>query len=112
MADVVRGALAGAVAVWLMDQVGAFLYQRESPETVRQEVEARVEGLDVAHVAANKVAKAIGTELSPRQPHPAGLVVHYALGVVPGALYGPLRHQITGLQAGVGASCTGWGSSS
>ncbi len=56
----------------------------------------------VAHVAANKMARAVGTELSSKQPHPAGIAVHYALGIIPGALYGPLRHRVTGLRVGRG----------
>ncbi len=32
----------------------------------------------------------------------ACLVIHYALGVVPAAFYGPLRHRISGLRAGRG----------
>ncbi len=54
------------------------------------------------HVVAGKVAWAFGTTLSPSQPHPAGIAVHYALGVVPGALYGPLRRRVNGVGAGRG----------
>lgn len=101
-ADIVKGALAGAAAVWLMDRVGWYLYLREDPKAVRQEVKARVDGMDVAHVAANKMAGAIGAGLSPKQPNPAGIAVHYALGIMPGALYGPLRQRVPGLSAGRG----------
>jgi len=101
-ADIVTGALAGALGVWLMDRVGSYLYIREDRKAVRQEVKARVDHMDVAHVAANRLAKAAGTKLSPKQPHPAGLVIHYALGVVPAAFYGPLRHRVSGLRAGRG----------
>ncbi len=41
-------------------------------------------------------------DLTPEQPHPAGIAVHYVLGVVPDALYGPLRHRVVGLAAGQG----------
>ena len=101
-ADIVKGALAGAAAVWVMDQVGWFLYRREDPKAVRKEQKARVKGMDVAHVAANKLAGVVGTKLSPKQPHPAGIAVHYALGIVPGALYAPLRHRVPALSAGRG----------
>lgn len=100
--DVVKGALAGAAAVWLMDQVGWFLYRREDPKAILQEKKARVKGMDVAHVAANKMANAFGARLSPKQPNPAGIALHYALGIVPGALYGPLRHRVPGLSSGRG----------
>lgn len=102
LTEVVKGAIAGAVGVWAMDQVGWYMYNREDPEALRQEEEARVEGMDPAHVAANRVAEALGTSLTPSQPHPAGIGVHYGLGVMPAMLYGPLRHRVEGLDAGHG----------
>jgi len=96
------GAIAGAAGVWLMDRVGWFLYRRDDPAALQREKAARVEGKDPAHVAAGKVARAFGITLSPSQPHPAGITVHYALGVVPGALYGPLRRRANGVGAGRG----------
>jgi hypothetical protein len=101
-ADMVKGAIAGAVGVWVMDQVGWGMYLRENREALRQEQEARVEGKDVAHVAAGKLAGAVGRTLSPEQPHPAGIAVHYALGMIPGALYGVLRNRIDRLGTGRG----------
>ncbi len=101
-ANVVKGAIAGAAGVWLMDQVGWGLYLREDPAARQQEQEARVGGKDVAHVAAGKVAGTVGRRLAPAQPHPAGIAIHYALGVVPGALYGALRQRVGGLGAARG----------
>ncbi len=101
-ANLVKGAIAGAVGVWLMDQVGWGLYLREDPAASRKEQAARVGGKDVAHVAAGKLARVLGRTLTPAQPHPAGLAVHYALGVAPGALYGALRRRVGGLGAGRG----------
>ena len=102
MADVVKGLVAGAVGVWVMDRAGWWLMNREDPEVLRQETRARVEGMDPAHVAANRVARAFGRELSPPQPHPAGIGVHYAIGMLPAMMYGPLRRSIPGLSAGRG----------
>ncbi|MDQ3557468.1 MAG: hypothetical protein M3409_11940 [Gemmatimonadota bacterium] len=50
VADLVKGAIAGAVAVWAMDRVGWWMWNREDPAALRQEREARVEGMDPAHV--------------------------------------------------------------
>ena len=100
--NVVKGAVAGAVGVWLADRVGWFLYRRDGPATLRRERAARPEGKDPAHVAAGRLAGALGVAPSLPQPHPAGIAVHYALGVVPGALYGALRHRVRGLGAGYG----------
>ena len=101
-AGAVKGAIAGAVGVWVMDQVGWGMYLREDPRALEQEKRARVGAKDVAHVAAGKLAAAVGMKLSPGQPHPAGIAVHYALGVVPGALYGALRGRVAGVGAGRG----------
>jgi hypothetical protein len=102
VADMVKGAIAGAAAVWVMDRVGWWLWDREDPAALRQEREARTEGIDPAHVVANKVAEAAGTSLNPRQPHPAGIAVHYAIGMAPAMLYAPLRRRVRGLGAGRG----------
>jgi len=101
-AGALRGLIAGTLGVWLMDRVGGFLYRREGPAARERERAARVEGKDPAHVAAGKLAAAVGVDLSPGQPHPAGIAVHYALGAVPGALYGALRTRAEGLGAGRG----------
>lgn len=96
LANAVKGAIAGAVGVWAMDRVVWWLWDREDPAALRQEVLARPHGLDPAHVMANRAAEAAGTRLSPRQPHPAGIAVHYGLGILPGAAYGALRHRVGG----------------
>lgn len=100
--SLLKGAIAGAVGVWAMDRVGWWMWDREDPAALQREVQARPEGLDPAHVMANRAARAAGTELAPRQPHPAGLAVHYGLGVLPGAAYAVLRHRVPTLAAGGG----------
>jgi uncharacterized membrane protein YagU involved in acid resistance len=100
--ELLKGAIAGVVGVWAMDRIGWFMYNREDPAALRQEIRARPDDLDVAHVAANRMAEAAGMSLSPRQPHPAGLAVHYGLGILPGMLYAPLRKSTRGVAAGQG----------
>lgn len=103
LSDAVKGAIAGAVATWAMDKVTWYMWDRQSPGSLRQEEqEARPRGMDPAHVTANTVAEAAGTQLFPRQPHPAGVAVHYAIGIGPAMLYGPLRRQYPALAAGAG----------
>lgn len=102
-ADMVKGAIAGAAGVWALDQATWAMWNREDPEVMEQERQARPGGLDPAHVMANRAAHAMGTELTPKQPNAAGMVVHYSLGVLPGALYGVLRHEMGGLNTGRGA---------
>ena len=100
--DLLKGAVAGAVAVWAMDRLGWALWDREDPHALAREHEARVEGMDPAHVAANRVADALGRPLHPRQPHPAGIAVHYGIGMGPAIAYAALRHRVPALRAGRG----------
>lgn len=100
--DILIGAMAGAIGVWVMDRVGWFMYRREDSQVLEQERKARVNGLDVAHVAANRIANVFGIKLSPPQPHPFGLALHYSLGILPGALLGALLSQVGELRIGYG----------
>lgn len=100
--DMMKGAIAGAVGVWVMDRVGWDMYLSEDPKAFEQEKEAQVEGKYAAHVAVGKIADAMGKELTETQQHKAGKVMHYGLGVMPGALYGAFRHRVDGLGAGGG----------
>ena len=102
LADVVKGAIAGAVATWAMDKVAWYIWDRQDPATLRREEAARTEGMDPAHVTANRVARALGKELHPAQPHPAGIAVHYGIGTGPAMLYAPLRRRYPMLGAAGG----------
>ena len=100
--DLLKGAVAGAVAVWAMDRLGWALWNREDPAALARERAARVEGMDPAHVLANRVADAVGRPLQPRQPHPAGIAVHYGIGMAPAMAYAALRRQTPALRTGRG----------
>lgn len=80
-ANALMGAAAGAIGVWVMDRIDWFMYNREDSDTRRQTIAARPGGHDPAHVAVNRIAEKMGTRLSPEQPHPAGMALHYALDV-------------------------------
>ncbi len=101
IAGVVMGAAAGAIAVWVMDRVDWFAYNHESDEARQQTIAARPDGMDPAHVLAEKMGAMAGKEN--RQPHPAGLAVHYSLGIGPGAIYGALHETVPALSAGRGS---------
>ncbi len=88
LGDLIKGAVAGAVGVWALDQITWYMWDREDPAALAQERTARPGGLDPAHVMANEAAHAMGKQLHPRQPNPAGIATHYALGILPAALYG------------------------
>lgn len=107
-ADMMKGAIGGAIGVWLMDRVGWDMYLSEDPKAFRQEKEAQVEGKYAAHVMVGHAAEAIGKELTETQQHKAGKMMHYGLGIMPGALYGALRQRVpaastaSGLAYGLG----------
>jgi uncharacterized membrane protein YagU involved in acid resistance len=101
MADLLMGAVAGAVATWVMDKGTTVLYQRESEESRKQENEAR-EGKTAYGVAAEKTAAAAGQALSDKQRQRYGMGLHWALGASAGALYGVLRERSPWVSLGFG----------
>lgn len=101
--DMALGAVAGAAGVWVMDKVGWYMYNREDPHALAQELHARPYGKDVAHAAVEKVARLVGADVPTPQPSAVGIGVHYALGVLPGALYAAARREVPALRAGGGA---------
>jgi hypothetical protein len=97
----VAGAVAGLAATWIMDRVDWFLYRREPARSRHRTWGVRPQGKDPAHVLASRASEALGGEPVP-QGHPAGLAVHYAIGVAPAALYGALRERVPAVGAGSG----------
>jgi hypothetical protein len=95
-ADVVKGALAGAAATWVMGQVTTWLYENESEDTRRREEQARG-GQSAYTNAAAKAADAVGAQLSADQREKAGSAIHWALGAAGGAAYAAMRKQWPGV---------------
>jgi len=94
-ADLVKGAIAGALGVWIMDQVDWFMVEHENPDAWRRTQAVRPNGQDPAHNMAGMVASAAGVQ-APGQPHPAGVAVHYAVGMGPAAAYSVARRHLPG----------------
>jgi uncharacterized membrane protein YagU involved in acid resistance len=95
LGDLIKGAVAGAVAVWVMDRVTWDMYDREPREAYRREKRAQPGGNYAATNLAIHAADLAGVDLpTKRQQYAAGDVVHYGLGIVPGALYGALRRRV------------------
>jgi uncharacterized membrane protein YagU involved in acid resistance len=95
--ELVKGAVAGAVAVWLMDRMTRYMYRHEDRDAYKQEKEAQIDDKYVAFVAADKIANTVGVKMNDQQEYIAGKTVHYLLGIVPGALYALMRHRVKGL---------------
>ncbi len=102
LGDLIDGAIAGAIATWVMGKATTYLYEHEA-KSVR-EAEDHARGDKTAYgVAAEKAAHLAGTDLTDEQRKTYGSEIHWALGVGAGAAYGVLRDQMpaSGLARGL-----------
>lgn len=98
----IRGAIAGAIATWVMDQVTTGLYQSQSPADTARETAARPNGKSSVANLVDRLEATTGVEVSTSARPTVEELVHYGLGIVPGALYGALRSRIPLIGAGRG----------
>jgi hypothetical protein len=107
--DLIKGAIAGAVATWVMGKVTNTMYQREDRGARRQEDDAR-SGKTAYGVAAEKAGQAMGTSLNQDQNEKIGAAIHWALGVGAGAVYAVVRRRFAsvGKIAGLGFGTVFW----
>lgn len=92
--DVFRGALAGAAAVWLMDLVTTAMLERQPPDVTEREEAARPNGKPALVNLVERLESEYEVELSEEQRDSLVQLLHYGLGVFPGALYGVLRSRV------------------
>jgi hypothetical protein len=100
--DAVRGAIAGAAATWAMDQVTSVMLALQAPEVTAREERARPHGKSSVTNLVDTVEARSGLTVPPERRPMVEQVVHYALGVVPGALYGVVRRWLPFTRAGNG----------
>jgi hypothetical protein len=101
--DLLKGAIAGAVATWIMDRVTTFMYERENESARRMEDGAR-QGRTAYETAAEKAARLLGRELTNEERHRLGAAVHWALGIAAGVAYAAFGRRIPAFRrAGGGA---------
>jgi uncharacterized membrane protein YagU involved in acid resistance len=86
-----RGAVAGAAAVWLMDLVTTAMFDRQDPKVTRREEKARPNDQPALANLVDRLEAQANIELTDEQRESLLAVLHYALGVVPGAMYGVIR---------------------
>ncbi len=91
-ADMLKGAVAGAAATWLMNKATTWMYEREAEDARKKEEEARGGGTAYAN-AAGKAADALDVELTDSQRQTAGTALHWVLGTTAGAAYGVARNR-------------------
>jgi Protein of unknown function (DUF1440) len=101
--DLLKGAIAGAVATWVMDRVTNLMYRRESADIRRAENEARG-GRSAYETAAERAAVMVGSKLDDDQAARAGLLIHWALGIGAGALYAVVRRRMGAVGKAAGAA--------
>jgi hypothetical protein len=93
IADIVDGAIAGAIGTWVMNQATTVLYEHEDKAAREREDEARG-GSTAYGVAAEKVADLAAATISEDQREHYGEQIHWALGIGAGAVYGALRPRL------------------
>ena len=96
------GALGGAIGTWLMDQVTTGMQQQQSEPESEREAAARPKGQPPDMNAVDRVAERFGLDLDDETRSTAASVIHYGLGIGPGALYGVLHDRVPGLGGGRG----------
>jgi hypothetical protein len=99
--DIAKGAVAGAAATWVMDQVTTYMYEREDAATRRREDSARGDR-SAYEIAAERAAGAAAIELSEPQRQTVGQAIHWSLGVGAVVLYALLRRNVRGADLGAG----------
>jgi hypothetical protein len=102
LADAARGAIAGAIGTWLMDQVTTGLLEGRTAEVTAREEAARPNGKGSIENLIDRVEQRLGVAFDERQRGYLMQAIHYGLGVVPGAAFAVLRHRLPFLGAGRG----------
>ncbi|MDQ3406640.1 MAG: DUF1440 domain-containing protein [Chloroflexota bacterium] len=97
-----RGAIAGAAATWLMDQVTTAMMSSQKAEVTAREEAARPNGKDAVSNLVDRLEGMLGLDLDDKQRSMTLQTIHFGLGIGPGALYALLRHRLPLLGAGGG----------
>ena len=99
--DLLKGAVAGALATWVMNWTTTRLYEQESDSVQERENEAR--GGQSAYVtAAESLAASVGWALSDDAKGRGGTAIHWATGVVAGMKYAVFRRHWPKVATGFG----------
>ena len=102
MRDALRGAIAGAAATWAMDQVTTVMLALQAPDVTAREEAARLRGKSPVTNLVDKVEAGTGLTVPPARRPMVEMAVHYALGIIPGAIYGVARRWIPFARLGNG----------
>lgn len=90
LGEMVKGAISGAAATWMMGQATTWMYEQEGEQAKARENRAR--GDRTAYeIAAERTASAVGATLSKEQRSRTGTALHWATGIAAGATYAVFR---------------------
>ena len=92
--NAIRGGLAGAAATWAMDLVTTVMYETQAPEVTAEETAAWPNGKSSVANLVDRIEAQTGAAIPAARRPLVEQVVHYGLGVVPGAIYGVVRRWI------------------
>ena len=86
-ADVLRGAMAGAIATWAMDLVTTGMIEGQSGDVTKRETIASPNGQSAIANLVDRLDRGLALKLSKPAKANAAQAIHYGLGVGPGAVY-------------------------
>jgi hypothetical protein len=101
--DLVKGAIAGAVATCIMDRVTTYLYEHEK-KLVRHREDGARQGRSAYEAAAEKAARMLGRDLSGEERRRLGLAIHWTLGISAGIVYGVFGRRFPALRRAGGSA--------
>jgi Protein of unknown function (DUF1440) len=101
--DLLKGAIAGAVATWALDRVTTWMYERE-PHTAREQEDRARQGRTAYEAAAEKAARLLGRQLNQDERRRFGTAIHWALGIGAGAAYSVVGRRIPAFRRGGGGA--------
>lgn len=101
--ELVKGAIAGAVATWTLDRVTTWMYERE-PQAARHREDRVRQGRTAYETAAERVAQALGRRLDVDQRRQLGTAIHWALGIGAGIAYTAFGRRFPGARRAGGVA--------
>lgn len=92
--QMLKGAIAGAAATWVMELVTTGMAEGQSVGVTKREEAAQPNGKGTVPNLVDRVDAKLGLALDEDAKAMVGQVVHYGLGIAPGAIYAVLRRRL------------------
>jgi hypothetical protein len=109
IADLIRGAIAGALGTWVMDLVTTGVVEQQPKSVAAREARARPNGKSSVANLVDRLATWTGVDIPEEHRPLVEQAVHFGLGVVPGAIYATMRRApMAGATRGVALGLLLW----